>query len=59
MLFPLSALDSKGDKGGKFSTVSLNVYLINDNDNPPEVPDYDREIIENEVEFDPQLFVKV
>jgi hypothetical protein len=56
---PLLARDSKGSLNGKFSTVSLNVYLTNVNDNPPVVGDYEREIIENEREFDPELKVQV
>ncbi|XP_060576432.1 cadherin-87A-like isoform X2 [Ruditapes philippinarum] len=54
----IRARDSKGSLNGKFSTVSLNVYLTNVNDNPPVVGDYEREIIENEREFDPELKVQ-
>ncbi|XP_053380392.1 cadherin-4-like [Mercenaria mercenaria] len=59
-LYTLSvqAIDNRGDIGSKDSTVTLNVHLRDVNDNPPEVPDYRREIKEGQRYFTPDLIVQ-
>lgn len=39
--------------------MTLTVKLLGVNDNPPTVPDYDRQIIEGDSRFNPDLVVAV